>query len=92
MREILGIPGHYDPLAYVTLGYHNTEPKPHPRKRAGKELVSYNKFGFKEKSPKMDVRKKGRGVARNVYVRLPTGLKKKLKKVEEKAEVKFNNE
>lgn len=46
LRELFEIPGHYDPIAYISLGYFNEKTKIRPRKKKVSELISYNKFDF----------------------------------------------
>ncbi len=46
LRELLGIPKNYDPIAYIALGYYDKLPEPAPRKHDIDELISYNSFDF----------------------------------------------
>ncbi len=48
IRKLLGIPGHYDPIAYVALGYYKKKPNPLPRRYSSNQVISFNKFNFKD--------------------------------------------
>lgn len=72
VRRLFGIPRNYDPIAYIVMGYYDRELKPPPRKYGINELVSYNRFDFREIKEKMTL--KGR-----IYSKLPPTIKKKLR-------------
>jgi nitroreductase len=46
LRRWFGIPGYYDPIALVTLGYFHREPFRRPRKQNLAGLMAYNRFDF----------------------------------------------
>lgn len=48
LRKLLGIPDNYDPIAYITVGYPERESGPVSRRHEIEELISRNRFGFKE--------------------------------------------
>ncbi|MAG08669.1 nitroreductase [Candidatus Woesearchaeota archaeon] len=72
MRRILKIPHHYDPMAYIALGYYDAEPKPRPRKHELKDVLSYNRYRFNEKVPsRLGLRLMIKRVLRACYYRIP---------------------
>jgi len=44
LRKIFNLPKNYSPIAYLLLGYPETEPKPVPRKYSLEQITSVNKF------------------------------------------------
>lgn len=44
IRKIFSIPGYYDPVAYILLGYKQKEPIEVPRKYKIEDIVNFNKF------------------------------------------------
>lgn len=49
LRDVFNIPQHYDPIAFVSMGYPEKAPGERPRKHGVDEVVSHNRFDFKEK-------------------------------------------
>ncbi len=49
LMKIFNIPRHYEPIAYVAVGYPKKKPKSLSRKYNLNEIVSFNSFNFKEK-------------------------------------------
>ncbi len=84
LRRLFRIPGYYDIIGYIALGYPAVYPQPLPRKKSAKEMVCYNSFGFAEEKRKAGLK---RAFAR-VFYRLPTPLKKAVRKQVERRFVK----
>lgn len=90
LRSLLKIPWYYDPIAYITIGYHKKEPRSRPRRHETNKLTAYNIFDFDEKTPsKIYLKSRIKRILRGIYLRLPTPIKKILKPLERKVEVKF---
>lgn len=91
LRKLLDIPGSYDPIGLITLGYADNAPKPMPRKHTLEEVVFTDKF---DRTRDISEQKSGfklfvRKHLRQLYIRLPkTRL---LKKMVDKFEKKFDN-
>lgn len=73
LRKLFKIPKYYDPIAYIALGSVLKVPCPVPRKYKIKEIVSLNKFDFKEEKVKSIFFRK---IARKIYYSLPLFIKK----------------
>ena len=83
LRKILKIPHNYDPLAYIALGYPLKKIKERPRRHKTEELMSYNKFSFKEKTPsRIKLRLWVNRLGRRVYYKLP--MRKYIKPIVDK--------
>ncbi len=72
LRKILRIPHNYDPLAYIALGYPLKKIKERPRRHKTEELMSYNKFSFKERIPsRINIGLWLNRLGRRIYYKLP---------------------
>ncbi len=80
LRRLLKVPGHYDPIALVTLGYPSQPEREVPRKADAKDLVCYEEFGFDISDPKGQIRKS----LKKVHEKLPGPLKKITRGIYEK--------
>lgn len=90
IRNLLKIPWNYDPIAYIAIGYYKKEPRRRPRRHKTNKLIAYNVFDFNEKTPsKIELKSRIKRVLRSTYLRLPSPIKKILKPLERKVEVKF---
>jgi len=78
LRKLLDIPWHFDPIAYIPMGYPNCLLPNRPRKGRIEDLVSYNKFNVAGPVPKRSLKLVVRIMIIKVYYLLPLGLKKKL--------------
>jgi len=91
MRRILKLPLNYDPICFLALGYPKVIPKPLPRKQTIEQLISQNKFDFKEPRISIfDARLRIKRLLRFVYFRLPKWLKKSLYPIAKKFEKRFD--
>ena len=89
LRGLLHIPHHYDPIAYIALGYPSDEPKPHKRNDDVEQLVSYNNYNFKV-GEKGFLKINARRIFRRFYFKLPLFIKKAIRsKIEKKYVKKF---
>lgn len=70
LRDLMGIPKTYDPIACIALGYPENEPRSRPRKKGIEEVISYNKFKFTEK-PTTTIGLKLRRFFRKIYYFIP---------------------
>ena len=78
LRKLLKIPNHYDPIAYIALGYPLVQPKPNKRKAPLQELIFYNRFNFITKK-KDNLRLIFRRMLRRLYFKIPLSIKKILR-------------
>jgi len=88
LRSLLAIPSHYDPIAYVALGYPQREPKPKERKAGIKDILAYNKFTGVRSSRRAGLGLSVRRVLRKIYYLMPF-RKHIAKKADERFEKKF---
>ncbi|MBD3310498.1 hypothetical protein GF351_04720 [Candidatus Woesearchaeota archaeon] len=92
LRKLLDIPWNYDPIAYISMGYHDKMPAARKRKKGYEELVSKERFALDEKVPgRADPVRMIKRISRWVYYRLPfrKHIRKPVNKVFEK---KFEDE
>lgn len=90
IRNLFQIPHNYDPIAAVVLGYPAQKPLPRPRLHKASELISYNKFDFKEEIPsKINPQLTLKRALRKAYYLLP-GRKLLKKKVDDSFEKRFS--
>lgn len=88
LKKAFNIPWNYEPIAYVALGYISKKSKKKPRKHKAKDLVSYNTFKSKQKTPsRAQARLRTRTAARKIYHRMP--LKRHFKKIADRFERKM---
>lgn len=71
LRKILRIPGFYDPIAYVAMGYYDIEPADRPRKHNVNEIVSYNLYNLREKAPLNKLKLGIKRFLRKIYFKIP---------------------
>jgi nitroreductase len=91
LRKILNIPSHYDPVSLICMGYPKAIPKPLKRKEMLNEIISRNRFDFKDKSPGVDVKLNIKRVVRFIYYRLPALLKQLMDPIARKFEKRFDD-
>ncbi len=89
LRKIVGIPGVFDPIALITIGHYDKEPKEMVRKYSIEEVVSYNNFNFDDVEKKNSIKLFIRRLARKIYKVMP--CKQVIYKVVGKLEKKFDN-
>ncbi len=89
LRNIFGIPRGYDPIALITIGHYDKEPKYVARKNTVDELISYNYFDFKDIEKKNQFKLWIIRVGRIMYKILPG--KRFLYKIVGRLEKKFDN-
>ncbi|WP_018248103.1 nitroreductase family protein [Orenia marismortui] len=90
LRKLLDIPFNYDPIALISLGHYDKDPRKMKRKKEAREIVSYNSFDFDEEIPsRFNIKLRLKRIARKIYFKLPK--KKLLKKIVLKFEKKFDN-
>lgn len=88
IRKLLRVPGHYDPIACVALGYPRREPGKRERTGSLEDLISYNRFEAGNERPRPKISLAAKRIARKVYYLLP--FRKHLaKKADERFEKKF---
>jgi len=90
LRKILKIPGSYDPVSLLCLGYPKVIPKPLPRKNKIEDIVCKNTFSFQEEYPGIDIKLQIKRIVRYIYYRLPVPLKKFLAPLARKFERRFD--
>jgi nitroreductase len=90
LRKILNIPHHYDPVSLVCLGYPKVIPNPLKRKETLDQIISRNKFDFKDDFPSVDVKLQMKRIVRYIYYRLPAFPKKLLEPLARKFEKRFD--
>jgi len=90
LRRMFNIPKYYDPVAYISMGYYKEVPKQRRRRYELKELISYNKFNFNEKSKSADnIKLAAKRLCRKIYFLIP--YRKHIKKyVDNKFEKRFD--
>jgi len=89
IRSFLSIPSHYDPIAYIALGYPSREPNPKERKAGIQDIMAYNRYSGIKGSHKSGLRLSVKRVMRKVYYLLPF-RKYIAKKADERFENKFD--
>jgi nitroreductase len=87
LRSMFNIPYYYDPIACISMGYPAISPKTMPRRQPLKDIVAKNTFSFKTEN-RGQAKLMAKRLARKAYYKMP--LKKKLKKVTDKLEKKFD--
>lgn len=92
LRKILNIPGSYDPVALLCLGYPKAVPKPLKRKADLDGIMCRNSFDFKNEQPAIDLKLNVKRVIRYLYYRMPLFLKTLLDPLARKFEKKFDNQ
>ena len=90
LRKILSIPGCFDPVSLLCVGYAKKVPKPLPRKNSVKDIISFNKFEFNYLYPKVDFKLILRRVARFLYYRFPLPIRVRLEKIGRRYEKRFD--
>ena len=91
LRKILDVPPYYDPIAIISIGYYNQKINERARKFKMNELIYYNRFTGSENNVKGNFKLKIRRIARKCYMLMPVGLKKRVQKILNKNEKKFDN-
>jgi len=71
IRRLLSIPTHYDPIAYVAMGYPEKEPRRKERKRSLEALTSYNRYRAENDNARSRLHLGIKRVMRKAYYRLP---------------------
>ncbi|MAE13418.1 hypothetical protein CMO92_02535 [Candidatus Woesearchaeota archaeon] len=97
MRRILGMPWHYTPIAFVSIGYPKIQPKALARKGTAKELVSFNQWKFDvseydrfTRFSKANIKLNVKVVLRWIYFRLPAFMKVLLDPIARRFEKRFD--
>jgi nitroreductase len=90
LRRILNIPGYYDPVSLLCLGYPKGVFRALRRKGEIDEIRCKNIFIFKEDHPRIDMKLNVKRVIRYVYYRLPAPLKQTLDPIARKFEKRFD--
>jgi nitroreductase len=90
LRKILNIPRHYDPVSLICLGFPEAVPKPLKRKDTLDEIISRNRFDFKDNFPSIDLMLQIKRIIRYIYYRLPWFLKKLMDPAARKFEKRFD--
>jgi len=90
LRKILSIPGCFDPVSLLCVGYAKKVPKPLPRKNSVKDIISFNKFEFNCIYPIVDFSSILRRGARFLYYRIPLPIRVRLSKMARKYEKRFD--
>jgi len=90
LRKILSIPGCFDPVSLLCVGYAKKVPKPLPRKNSVKDIISFNKFEFNCIYPIVDFSNILRRGARFLYYRIPLPIRVRLSKMARKYEKRFD--
>lgn len=94
LRKILNIPGNFDPIAAVLVGYPAKEPNKINRKNRVEQIISYNKFYFPQAAA---IGKENFIIVRKclifIYKRIPLFIKKRIlnKFIDKKFVKKFDN-
>ncbi|MEA3254632.1 MAG: nitroreductase family protein [Candidatus Altiarchaeota archaeon] len=89
LRNLLCIPKHYDPIAYITLGYPKGDVKERKRRYDVNDLISYNRYESKKDSVKSTLRLSIKRLMRKIYYRLP--FRKHIKtRVDDRFEKRFD--
>jgi nitroreductase len=78
LRKLFNIPWHFDPIAYIPMGYANCAIPNRPRKCEIEQLVSYNKFNPSGPVPHRSVKLKIQIMIIKLYYLLPVSVKKLL--------------
>lgn len=90
LRKILNIPGSYDPVALLCVGYPKAVPKPLKRKADLDGIMCRNSFDFKNEHPSIDLRLHLKRIIRYIYYRSPACVKKLADPFARKFEKKFD--
>tara|TARA_B100001971_G_scaffold132423_1_gene122265 strand:- start:378 stop:1022 length:645 start_codon:yes stop_codon:yes gene_type:complete len=90
LRKILSIPGCFDPVSLLCVGYAKKVPKPLPRKNSVKDIISFNKFEFNYLYPKVDFKLILKRVTIFLYYRFPLPIRASLEKMGRKHEKRFD--
>lgn len=90
LRTLLNIPACFDPIALITLGYYDYQPREVPRRKNVADIVSYNTYSFAaDPKPKDKFRLLVRRLARKLYFHV-SGMPI-VRKIAGKYEKKFDN-
>ncbi|MFH1428271.1 MAG: hypothetical protein ABIH39_00850, partial [Candidatus Margulisiibacteriota bacterium] len=91
LRKLFNIPGHYDPIALITLGKYEKELKP-ANKPPVEDILCRNTYCFRESATPLIAswQLMLRRIARKIYYLVP--FRRLLDKYAGKYEKKFNNE
>ena len=97
IRRIFKIPWHYDPVAFLSIGYPKVKVRPMPRKGEVKDLIAYNKFDFHVSEydtwkhlSKANIKLNIKIILRYIFFRLPAWMKVLLDPIARKFEKKFD--
>jgi len=90
LRKILNIPGSYDPVALLCMGYPKSMPKPMKRKDDIDGILCRDSFRFKNDQPAVDLKLSVKRVIRYIYYRCPASVKKLMDPLARKFEKKFD--
>jgi len=75
IRDMFNIPSHYDPIAYIALGYPRGRVKERPRKYTIDEIVSFNRFESKYSTREVKYLNV-KSIGRYLYYKLPFFIRK----------------
>ncbi|MBN2250752.1 MAG: nitroreductase family protein [Candidatus Altiarchaeota archaeon] len=89
MRDCLDIPGHYDPIAYLALGYSQREPRSKERRESLEELISYDRYRSKREVKGSRIKLALKRFMRKMFYLLPF-RKHMAKKANERFEKRFD--
>ena len=89
LKRLLGIHKYYDPIALVTFGYYREKVKVVVRKKQSSDLVSRNRFEFPNLVFSREKNIAARRVFRWLYYKVPSFLRKKIRKYSLPYEKKF---
>ena len=78
LRKLLDIPWHFDPIAYIPMGYPDGVMPTRARKCDIKNIISYNKFSSAEPVAHRSARLIIRIIIIKLYYLLPLSIKKKI--------------
>lgn len=67
LRKILNIPRFYDPIALISIGYYDKEPKKKAREKPLEDLISFNNFNFQVNKDKVFIKILFKRIIRKLY-------------------------
>ncbi|MBU3922613.1 nitroreductase family protein [Patescibacteria group bacterium] len=89
LNKILKVKKPYMPVGYIAFGYSDKKPSEMPRKNKINEIYSTNEFNWPKE--KISTKIKIKRMAKKIYFRLPTFIKKAVSPISDKFVKKFKN-
>lgn len=87
LRKHLDIPDFFDPIACITMGYHEHNPKPLPRIGV-KDVLCFNSFSFRAEDSRQ-LRTAAKRKFRRLYFSMPPKIRRRIRPLASRFEKRF---